>query len=428
MVLLFKFPDVGEGIQEGTVVKILAGEGKQVKADEPMFEVETDKAVVELPAPQAGTILKVYVKQGDAIKVGQVIIAIGQPGEKAPENPDQAPAAPALSPDQAAQSPKMQALSPAATAAIASRADAGIRATPAVRAMAQKLGVDLAAVTGTGAGGRIMPSDVESAAKTPQPSAGATASQLPVQTAVPAPQAPVLFGEFHFAGPVEKVPLSATRKAITEKMTRWLSIPQAGVSEDFDLTSLYELREKLKRENGKAPTYLAFIAKAIALSLKKHPALNASFLASSSEIAYKKYYNIGIAVDTENGLVVPVVKNADSKGITEIGAEIEKLAAEVRERKAHLNDLRDSTFSITNVGSVGGVATSPVINYAESAILGLSKLRDTPVVYQGRIVARKIMRFDLGFDHRVLDGADGMRFLADVKELLENPEKLAQYL
>lgn len=420
MVFLFKFPDVGEGIHEGTVVKVLAAEGKQVKADEPIFEVETDKAVVELPAPQSGIILKVYVKQGDSIKVGQVIVAIGQPGEKAPDNPDQAPAPSAQPASAASPSSQHPIIAVQQTAVQQTQAEAGVKATPAIRALAQKLGVDLTKVKGTGPSGRIMPADVEIAAKTPQ--ALPTATQPSLQTVTPVPE------EFHFSGPVEKIPLSATRKAITDKMTKWLSIPQAGVSEDFDLTGLYELREKLKRDNGKAPTYLAFIVKAIALSLKKHPYLNASFLTGSNEIAYKKYYNIGIAVDTESGLIVPVVKNADAKKISEIADEIERLAGEVRSHKVHLNDLRDSTFSITNVGSLGGVAVSPVINYAESAILGLSKLKDTPVVYQGRIVARKIMRFDLGFDHRVLDGADGMRFLVDVKDLLENPDKLTPYL
>lgn len=413
---LFKFPDVGEGIHEGTVVKVLVSEGQSVKADEPIFEVETDKAVVELPCPQAGIVLKIYVKQGDSIKVGQTIIAIGAAGEKAPDAPDQANATQPI--PQVSKLPPSQHPVIAVQQTTAQAESAGVvKATPAVRALAQKLGVDLTQVKGSGPGGRIMPPDIENASKTasiPQPQ-----TQAPVQTPTE---------EIKFAGPVDKIPLTGTRKAIVEKMTKWLSIPQAGVSEDFDLTALYEWREQNKRAGGKPPTYLAFIVKAIAVVLPKHPLLNATFLAASNEIALKKYYNIGIAVDTENGLLVPVVKNADTLKITEIAERIETLANAAREHKSNLSDLKDSTFTITNVGSLGGVAVGPVINYPESAILGLSKLRDTPAVYQGRIVARKIMRFDLGFDHRVLDGADGMRFLIDLKELLENPEKLEQYL
>ncbi|MEM4254884.1 MAG: dihydrolipoamide acetyltransferase family protein [Candidatus Norongarragalinales archaeon] len=403
MVYLFKFPDVGEGIHEGTVVKVLVSEGQAVKTDEPLFEVETDKAVVELPSPQTGAVLKIYVKQGEMIKVGQTIIAIGEKGEKAPENPDAGQASIAAVPKpSAAPAPPTQPQGELKTIA-----------TPAVRALAQKLGVDLNSVKGTGVGGRIMPSDVENAAKNP-------AQAQPAKTQQP---------KVEFAGPVERTPLSGLRKAIAEKMTAWLSVPQAGVSEDFDFTKLYEMREKLKREKPELKTsYLSFIVKAIALTLAKHPSLNATFLNETQEIAFKKYYNIGIATDTEHGLVVPVIKNADKKKIPEIAAEIETLAKAARERKIRLEDLKDGTFTITNVGSLGGVAVAPVINYPESAIIGLSKMRDTPVVFEGRIVARKIMRFDLGFDHRVLDGGDAMRFIEEVKAYIENPEKLEQYL
>ncbi len=414
---LFKFPDGGEGIHEGTVVKVLVSEGQTVKADEPIFEVETDKAVVELPCPQAGIVLKIYVKQGDLIKVGQTIIAIGAAGEKAPDAPDQENATQPAPTPVSKLPPSQHPVIAVQQTTVQAESSGAVKATPAVRALAQKLGVDLSQVKGSGPGGRIMPPDVENAPKTTPATQPQT--QTPVQATVE---------EIKFAGPVDKIPLTGTRKAITEKMTKWLSIPQAGVSEDFDLTALYEWREQNKRAGGKPPTYLAFIVKAIAMVMPKHPLLNATFLVASNEIALKKYYSIGIAVDTENGLLVPVVKNADALKITEIADRIEKLASAAREHKSNLNDLKDSTFTITNVGSLGGVAVGPVINYPESAILGLSKLRDTPVVYQGRIVARKIMRFDLGFDHRVLDGADGMRFLIDLKELLENPEKMEQYI
>ena len=415
MVYLFRFPDVGEGIHEGTVVKVLVTEGQGVKTDEPLFEVETDKAVVELPSPQTGVVLKLYVKQGDAIKVGQTIIAIGAQDEKAPDKPDETPAQAAV--PQAGKGTQTIA-APTQTSAAGGKAIA----TPAVRSLAQKLGVDLEKVKGTGMGGRIMPSDVENVAKA-GPASAPSASSPSSQTAQPSQT------QIAFAGPAERTPLSGVRKAIAERMTQWLSIPQAGVSEDFDFTKLYELREKLKKDKPELKTsYLSFIVKALALALQKHPSLNATFLQETQEIAFKKYYNIGIATDTEHGLIVPVVKNADKKKISEIAAEIEVLAKGARERKIRLEDLKDGTFTITNVGSFGGVAVAPVINYPESAILGLSKMRDTPVVFEGRIVARKIMRFDLGFDHRVLDGGDAMRFIEELKDYLENPEKLEQYL
>src|SRR3989344_321497 len=225
MVYLFRFPDVGEGIHEGTVVKVLVTEGQGVKTDEPLFEVETDKAVVELPSPQTGVVLKLYVKQGDAIKVGQTIIAIGAQDEKAPDKPDETPAQAAV--PQAGKGTQTIA-APTQTSAAGGKAIA----TPAVRSLAQKLGVDLEKVKGTVIGGRIMPSDVENAAKN-----ASTMQTTPAQSPQPA--------QIAFAGPAERTPLSGVRKTIAERMTQWLSIPQAGVSEDFDFTKLYELREKL---------------------------------------------------------------------------------------------------------------------------------------------------------------------------------------
>ena len=411
---LFKFPDVGEGIQEGTVVRVIVKEGQAVKGDEPMFEVETDKAVVELPAPQTGIILKVYVHQGDVIKVGQTIIAIGTQGEKAPEKPDEGPA----------QAPHVEKpISPGekdkplvtAVPSAGGKTEVHVLATPAVRALAQKLGVDLEKVSGTGPSGRIMPDDVEKASKAPK------------QTTTTTP-APASAKEMTFDGPVDIKPLTTMCRAITDRMTKWLSIPQAGVSEDIDMTRLYELRERMKKEKPDLKlTYLAFIVKAIAKTLEKHPMLNASFISEAQGIAYKKYYSIGIATDTDHGLVVPVVKKADEKKISEIAREIETLASTARERKIHLDDLRGGTFTITNVGSLGGVATAPVINFPESGIMALNKMRDTPAVFEGKITSRKIMRVDLGFDHRILDGADAVRFLIDFKELMENPEKLMDY-
>ncbi len=405
MVYLFKFPDVGEGLHEGTVVKVLVSEGQSVKTDEAIFEVETDKAVVELPSPQTGIALKIYVKQGDLIKVGQTIIAIGAQGEKAPEKPDETQA-------HAQATPQPSKSAPAQTQAIQMQPQGESKAiaTPAVRALAQKLGVDLNAIKGNGIGGRIMPADVESAAKTPLPT-------------------PTQQKQIEFAGPVEKITLSGVRKAIAEKMILSLSVPHAYVSEDVDMTKLYELREKMKKDKpDQKVSYLSFIVKAVVICLQKHKSMNATFLSESNEIAFKKYYNIGIAADTDHGLVVPVVKNADAKKITDIASEIEKLAIAARDRKIALGDLKDGTFTITNIGSIGGSAMAPIINHPESAILGLTRMKDAVVMHEGRIIARKIMRFDLGFDHRVADGADAMRFLVELKDNIENPEKLVQYL
>ena len=426
--LFFRFPDVGEGIHEGTVVKILVKEGQAARQDEPLFEVETDKAVVELPCPKAGTVLKVYVKQGDTIKVGQALVAIGEAGEKAPDYPpeESASAKPSEASKQAeaAQQPTQPIQPPATTSIEVAKTGERILATPAVRALAQKLGVDLAKVQGSGPGGRIMPEDLDKTKAYQRMQPAPTPTQ-PLEL----PKAKPALEEFQFGGPVEVKPLSPTRKAIAERMTKWLLVPQAGVSDDFDLTKLIEWREKLKREKPDLKvSFLAFTVKATALALKSHPQLNATFLANSGEIAFKKYYNIGIATDTDYGLVVPVVKAADEKKIPQIAGEIEFLATAARERRLRFDDMRDGTFSITNVGSLGGVATSPVISYPQSAILAINKMRDTPVVFEGRITPRKIMRVDLGFDHRVLDGADAMRFLADLKAILENPEKLQDYL
>lgn len=402
MAKFFRFPDVGEGITEGEVVKWLVAEGVEVKADQPLAEVETDKAVVEMPSPYAGTVLKLHFKPKDIVKVGDILVTIGEKGESAEAAAAQAggPAAPRV---EAPASPAAESGGlPPGTAA----------ATPKVRRLAVELGVDLASVRGTGPAGRITEDDVR----------GAT---LPAAEKKPAVK---IISKFDFYGVLERVPLRGVRRATAKKMRESLD-KAAHVThvDEADATKLVALQTQM---SGKADfkavklTYLPFIVKAVIEALKLHPMLNATLDDEDEEIIVKKYYNIGIAVDIPDGLIVPVVKAADAKSILEIAEEIPRLAKAARDRTLDLADLKGGTFSITNVGKIGGEAASPIINYPEVAILATMVVKDRVRAEDGRAVVRKTLPLCLSFDHRVIDGAEAARFSKDLIAFLENPERL----
>ena len=391
MAFEFKFPDLGEGITEGQLIKWLVKEGERVKTDQPVAEIETDKAVVELPAPKEGTILRLHYKEGDTVKVGTVLLTIGEPGEKVEAKPVPAPA---LSPPR--PTPAAHAL-----------------ATPSTRKLARELGIDISKVRGTGPGGRITDEDVRKFAET------AKAPPAPAAPPVTLPKA---------EGPEERVPLRGVRKTIAERMVRSAyTIPHVTHIEEVDVTRLSEIREREKAvaaKKGVKLTYLPFITKAVIAALKEHPYFNSSLDESTNEIVLKKYYNIGYAVDTEDGLKVVVVRDADKKSILEIAREIEVLADAARKRTIALRDLKGSTFSITNIGSIGGIAATPIINYPECAILGVYRMREKPVVRNGVVKVRQIMNLSLTFDHRIVDGAQAALFMNTIVEHLEDPDRL----
>lgn len=405
MAYVFTFPDVGEGIHEGRVVEWLVDEGATVAEDEPLLKVETDKAVVELPSPKAGTVLKRHVGDDAAIEVGDALVTIGDPGEEpdggAAKDTPPLVEVPAPAPEPPAPARRRRPL-----------------ATPKTRATARKLGVDLSLVRGTGSGGRITDDDVRRAAS--QAGSGAAADAA---SASPAPPAELVSATVH--GEVERVPVSHLRKVIAGAMRTSKQVA-AHVThvEEADVTELYRHYRAVKRDVGKRGgrfTLLPIFVKALVATLKEHPVFNASVDEDAGEILLKRYYNIGIAVDTPEGLIVPVIRNADGKDMLRLADEIADLAARARERRLALDELKGGTCTITNIGPLGGIFATPIINQPELAIVGLHKIQDRPVVIDGEIVVRKMMYLSVSFDHRWIDGAQGARFMTDLVGLLENP-------
>jgi len=394
----FRFPDVGEGITEGEVVRWLVREGDEVKADQTLAEIETDKAVVEMPSPYAGTVLKLHFKEKDLVKVGEVLVTIGEKGEAVPA------AAPPPPPRGMAGAPRPGA-PPAAPSG-------EILATPAVRKLARDLAVDLASVRGSGPGGRITDDDVRAAKEKP------VEKKIEIKVR----------SKFDLYGTLERIPLRGVRRATAKHMRE--SLDKAAHVTHFDeanAAGLASLRDSMKaaaEAKGIKLTYLPFIVKAVIEAIKLHPTLNASLDEEEGEIVVKKYYNIGIAVDVPDGLIVPVVKMADQKSVLDLAEEIQNLARSARERKLDLADLKGGTFSITNVGVIGGYAATPIINYPEVAILATMKIEDRAKVENGAVVVRKTLPLCLSFDHRVVDGAEADRFTKDLVRFLEEPGKL----
>ncbi len=387
-----KFPDVGEGITEGTLVKWLVKIGEEIKADQAVAEIETDKAIVEIPSPKAGKILKLHGKEGDVIKVGSILASLTLPGEEV-KIPEAEP--PVMKPEAMPSELKPEVKPP--------EIPGRVLAAPSTRRLARELGVDMSGVAGTGPGGRITDEDVKKFKEAPKP--------------------PEVSPEIKALE--ERVPMKGIRKTIAERMVKSLfTAPHVVSMDEADVTELVKLREKEKKvaeEKGIKLTYLAFIVKAVTVALKQHPYLNASLDSEKNEIVLKRYYNIGIAVDTPEGLMVPVIKNADQKSIMELAQETERLSQEARSRKIKLPELKGNTFTITNIGSIGGIFSTPIINPPDVAILGVHRIRDMPVVIDGEIKIRKILPLVISFDHRVLDGAQAARFMNALKEHLEDP-------
>jgi len=400
----FRFPDVGEGITEGEIVRWLVKEGDPVAIDQTLAEIETDKAVVEMPSPYAGTILKLHFKDKDLVKVGQALVTIGEKGEAladagGPPGPQPAgkPAAPEARPSPATPAPARTG---------------EVLATPKVRALAKELGLDIAAVPGTGPGGRVSEDDVRAF------------------QAVPAEKKPVVKvkSKYDLFGNLERIPLRGVRRATAKKMRESLDhAAHVTHCDEADAGPLEALRVKMKPEveaGGVKLTYLPLIVKALVEALKLHPTLNATLDEDEAEIIVKKYYNIGIAVDVPDGLIVPVLKAVDLKSVADLAAEIQTLAQAARERTLDLADLKGGTFSITNVGVIGGDFATPIINYPEVAILATMRIADRARVVDGAVTVKKTLPLCLAFDHRVVDGAEAARFTRDLIRFLETPESL----
>lgn len=428
MALEFKLPDLGEGLIEGEIVQWLVKEGDSIAEGQILVKVETDKAVIEIPSPRKGIVLKIGAAEGETVQVGKVIIVIGEPGEKLAAKPKAEETKPRPSvgvvgeleeaPEEAEVKGQGQAeVKGKDQAEVKAKVEAGkkeILAVPMVRKLAQDLGVDLAAVKGTGPKGRITKEDVEKAARAKK-AAPKEAPEIAVKAA----------RKDDFYGHIERVPLKGMRKTIAQSMVKSKStIPHALGMDEADITELAALKAKAKEraaQKGIHLTFLPFVIKTVVAALQEHPYVNASLEDETGEIILKKYYNIGVAVDTKDGLMVPVVKNAKGKNIFHLARELAELSDKARARTIDLADLKGGTFTITNYGAVGGTFAFPIIHHPEVAILGVGRILEKPVVKDGKIEIRKMLPLSVSFDHRVVDGAEATRFMNTVIELLEDP-------
>jgi pyruvate dehydrogenase E2 component (dihydrolipoamide acetyltransferase) len=463
----FVLPDLGEGLTEAEIRQVLVREGEVVGEDAPLLEVETDKATVEIPSPFGGRVEKIHVHPGQTVKVGQVLVSFGEgaaapSGKQAADTLDptrtlapepktvvaesgrarQAPAAPVPTRSATAAPSVPTSSVPASSVpdqASPVRREGPVPATPSTRRLARELGVDLRAVNGSGPGGRVSDDDVRAAAASPSTAgaaapakAGAAPRSAPSEPLVAKPLTRVVteppLPKFEQYGPIERQALSHLRRTIAERMTLSATvIPHVTHFDRADITSLDALiRRNLEagQARGVTLTLTSFLLKAAALALGEHPQFNASLDAAAGELIVKRYIHIGVAVATERGLIVPVIRDVDRKPLLEVQRELAALAQRTRDGHATLDDLRGGTFTITNIGALGGTGAIPIINYPEVAILGVARGREEAVVREGAIVPRLLLPLSLTFDHRVADGADGARFASAIVRRLEHPDDL----
>lgn len=433
MAFEFHLPDIGEGVVEGEIVSWKVKVGDVVKLDQPIVEIMTDKATVEIPSPRAGTIAAINYGEGQICPVGQVLLVIDDGAGAAPRagaaaqtstahqaakvEPEHSPA-PQLQlaghlPEEMAPTGRIEVVDATATRG-------RVLATPATRRLARQLGVDLARVTPTGRHGRVTTADVKTFS-----SAGSTVAIPRLTETVLPPIKPVTPVAVARGGDEERIPFRGMRKRIAESMTRSKhTAAHFTYVEEIDMTELVAVRERAKAraaDRGVKLNYLPFIVKAVVSGLKKWPMLNASLDETTQEIVRKKYYHMGIAAQGPQGLVVSVVRDADKRSIFDLSREIDRLGEAVRAGTATRDDLTGSTFTISSLGKLGGVLATPIINFPEVAVVGVHKIEEKPAVRAGQIVIRHLMNLSISVDHRLADGWDGAMFLQDVKALLEDP-------
>ena len=434
MAFEFHLPDLAEGMTEAEVVGWKVKEGDRVAIDQPIVEVMSDKATVEIPSPRAGVLSRINYKEGQVCKVGEVLFVIDEVGASAaaPQTTARAGNGHAAPPPQAApEPPRAEIPQPAASKTpstppgtpVLIDASAGrsrVLATPATRRLARQLGVDLAAVAPSGHRGQVTSEDVRRSAEGgahARPAAGREPERR-----VPVAREPVAIAK---GDREERIPFRGLRKRIAENMDR--SVHTAAhftYVEEVDCTDLVAVRKRAAergKERGLKLTYLPFIMKAVVAGLKKWPQLNAALDEQSQEIVRKKYYHLGIAAQGPQGLMVTVVRDADQRSIFDIAAELERLAKVVQDGSATRDDLVGSTFTISSLGKLGGVLATPILNFPEVGIIGVHELKERPAVVDGQIAIRWMMNLSISLDHRLVDGWDGAMFLQSVKQLLEDP-------
>lgn len=446
----FKLPELGEGVTSGTVATLLAKVGDTVAANSPIIEIETDKAVAEIPIPVSGKITKINVKTGEKVSVGQVILvyekADGAAAPKAEKpapapapapTPTPAPVAPPVAPAPVAPAATVAAPAPRAAAPVApaARSSAHIQASPSVRKLARVLGVRLEDVPTADPSGRISAHDVEQFAAASGATPVVTAPPAPAPVVAPAPvavtPAPVaLAGSVADDrwGKVVREAMNGVRKKTTEHMTHcWTTIPHVTHFDKADITALEQIRQQYApgiKAKGGSLTVTVFLMKVVTEALRRFPKFNASIDLATEEIIFKQYYNIGVAVETPAGLLVPAIRNVDQKSLQDLALELPVIAKKARDRKLSLDDMSGTTFTISNLGGLGGTGFTPIVNSPEVAILGVSRSAVEGVFQNGQLVPRTMLPLSLSYDHRLIDGADAARFMRWVAEALENPWKL----
>ncbi len=464
MTIEYKLPDLGEDIETGDVIGVFVSAGDTVVEDQALLEIETDKAAIEIPAPAGGTIKEVHVNEGDTIKVGQLLVTIDDGKEKG-KNPQVKEVTKIKTQDEAIEEiagkeveeemnadPEPEPDKPDTTNQELDEVEADLETTedlttgseekevldapepvfknpvpasPSARRLARELGVDINLVEGTGPGGRISEEDIRNFSPGKKPKT--KTKKQPPELSVIKPQEPGGKDSSDKWGGISRTPMSKVRRLTAERLTEAWKAPHVTQYDKADITELEKLRKEFGKtvaEAGGKLTMTSILLKVIASALKAFPQFNASVDMENGEIVYKKYYNIGIAVDTDRGLLVPVIKDADKKNITKLSVELSELSEKARNKKISVDELQGGTFTITNLGGIGGTYFSPVLNAPEVAILGISRSAIEPVYIDGGFLPRLMLPLSLSYDHRLIDGADAIRFLRWIIETLEEPFKL----
>jgi pyruvate dehydrogenase E2 component (dihydrolipoamide acetyltransferase) len=439
----FRLPELGENIDQGDLVRLMISPGTKVSEGQPVMELETDKAVVEVPSSVTGTVKEIKVKEGTKIKVGQVIFTLEGSAPAQPEKPKHAPVehiseqhearlslqaaihaegkteAQVILPDQPqAATPKAFTMPEQLGKVAGTEHRAPAPAAPHVRRLAREIGVDIYSVKGSGPGGRINEDDVKAYAKSLLTSTAAQSAQTShfAQTALP---------DFTKFGKIERVSMRGVRRKTAEHLWQaWTTIPHVTQQDKADITELEQLRARFApkaEEAGGKMTVTAIALKVCASALKVFPQFNASIDMAKEEIVYKQYINVGVAVDTDRGLLVPVIRDVDKKNIVELAAELTQISRKAKDKKLTPAEMEGGTFTITNLGGIGGTGFSPIVNYPEVAILGLSRSSMEPIWMNGKFEPRLVLPLSLSYDHRLIDGADAARFLRWISEAFEQP-------
>ena len=418
-----KLPNLGEGADSGAVINVYVKEGDKIEKDQPILELENEKAVATIPSTASGIISKVHVKNGDKISAGQRIISVAEPGgavstpaAAAPPKEEAHPPVRQPSPPPSAEAAQPE---PEAMEEPVPTSNGSVAAAPSIRRVADELGIDLAQVRGSQRGGRIVLSDVRAyiqrlvrVAQTKTPDAPAGGKPAPEKI------------DFSRWGGIYKKPMSSLRQVISRRMLEnWNTIPHVTQFDDADLTQVLDLRKKYAKAydgRGARLTVTLFVLKAVVATIKKHPVFNSSLDEADAEIIFKEYYHLGVAVDTEAGLIVPVIRDVDKKSMVELSVELEEIAKKARDRKISAEELKGGTFTISNQGGIGSAHFTPIVNKPEIAILGLGKGSLKPVVKNNKLEPRMMLPLALSYDHRVIDGGAAARFMVDLVQALED--------